>query len=1129
MLIKQQRISLQFLKKPFYDKRLCSLFTFLLLNFATTFSQIPSLHMKYFSRQDGLLNQSINHVAQDSTGFIWIASRNGLFRYDGYSIHNYYKAENDSTSISSNVINYLFTDSDGYLWIGTSLGLCIYNEDLDNFNHLSDIIKNTELANLPISHIAEDKDGNILFTNSNNLFKYNKKEKKLSLTLSLETGTINSFLTDSSNNIWIGSTENQGLLTYNLNNESTDSIILKGDEHTILKESTISDLALENGRLWIATVGNGIYSLETGNNKLQKFPFNNYDESMATKILLDRNMDVWSVDFAGLKFYDKQSGKFIGYYPSPNNPYSLKKSVKGIFLDKQGNYWIYHAPGGVGISMALKGFNYYNDNTQEFFHTTNSDILSLAQDTSGNLWIGNSGGGIDVFDFQKQNTFRLINNENDPHSIAKGDVMTIFPDSRGIVWFGTYLGGLQYYDAIKKRVISFKNNPDDPRSIAGNDIRSISEDSEGNLWLAIHGKGVDKMDRKTKTFTHYNVKLNKLSNNWSFHLLVDHNDNLWVGTVWGLNFLKKGETTFTSFLSQNNDSMSLTNSNITAVFEDANQTIWIGTPTGLNRYNPVQNNFTRFTKGFSSNYIAGILSDDENNLWISHLSGISLFDHVKMTVKNFNSSDGLISDEFNAHSFYKSPSGTIYFGGVKGIVFFNPAELVFNTTPPDIIIDRFKIFNEEQTITNPNKKLQKHISKTKKIVLEPDDKVISIRFKALNFINPDANQYAYKLEGFERNWNYTGSQNEASYTNLDPGQYTFKVIAANNDEIWNTNGTELIIKVLPPWYGTLAFKIFVVLLIIGATFGYNAIRTFQLNKQKNLLELSVAKKTSELTEKNKLLNLHAENLNAANKLLIERQLELEQKSSELTNRSLRLSEANSELQKINSTKDKLFSIIAHDLANPFNTILGFSELLTDNYDELSELDKLFYIKSIHNSSEKLYNLLHNLLIWARTQTSHISIHPKDIKIAGLIEETVELNKELCAEKEITVKVDCKDDIKAWADPDMVKTILRNLFSNALKFTSKNGIIRFIAEKQNGNINISITDTGVGISQEKILELLSDYIIDSQEGTSGEKGSGLGLIICKDFIKINNGELLISSEVGNGSTFTFTLPEKAASL
>jgi signal transduction histidine kinase/ligand-binding sensor domain-containing protein len=929
-------------------------------------------------------------------------------------------------------------------------------------------------------------------------------------------------LVENKKSILLACTAGKGLLRLNTETGKTDAVQTALPDPGVLSHLNISSIALENNQLWLAVLGGGFKMLDLKTGLLKHLPIINEDDANATNIYIDHQQNIWTIDHTGLKIVDKSAGTLLGYYPETLNATNIKGNVKGIFEDRQGNYWVFHEPGGLGVSFLPKGFRHFNDNPLEFWRASGSNIVSMNEDQNGNLWLGFHEGGVDIFDWQQGKTIRYRHNEKDPSSLGRGTTTCIFRDSKGTMWVGSYFDGLQYFDRSKNQFVHIKNDPEDSTTIAGNDIRSIAEDSDGNLWLAVHGKGVDKLDRKTWKFSHYTKAGNKLSNNWTYQVFLDVNGNLWVGTTWGLNYLAKGETKFQSFISDLNDSSSLSNSVINSIYQDEKQRLWIGTGSGLDRFVPEGKKFRRYPSLFENTSIASILGDMDGNLWLSTHSGIIRFNPEKEEVKHFNRTDGLQSEEFNGRCAFKNGQNELFFGGNRGIDIFNPRTLVYNNTAPRVLIDKIKVLNKELTPLNSDK-LEKIISHTEQIHLSYSDNFIILNFIALNFINSQNNQYAYILEGFEKNWHYVGTSREATYTNLDPGKYIFRVIASNNDGVWNSTGAALSIEILPPWYKTLLFKIFLIIAALSLVYGYITLRTSTLENQKHLLEKAVEDKTAELSEKNDLLKRHAGYLDENNRLLLERQNLLEQQSEELKNQSESLESANLELQKLIKTRDKIFSVIAHDLSSPFMSIIGFSELLLSRYNSLNDEEKQNYIRTINSSSERLHALLQNLLLWAQSQTRGISCHPALLPVRSLITEIIELRKESLYSKKIRLHINCAEETTAWADREMIKTVFRNLLSNAIKFTPQEGDIRFEAVNSGEMIQISFTNTGNVIPRDKIARILSSDSIQSEPGTDGESGSGLGLILCKDFIRRNKGKLDITSDATNGTRFTISLP------
>ncbi|MBN1118399.1 MAG: hypothetical protein JXA77_14405 [Bacteroidales bacterium] len=1091
---------------------------FLLLR--TSFTQIPELRVKYYSSQDGLISSFFNQVAQDSLGIIWGATNDGLYKFDGFRFYGYQSIQNDTLTLVSNNVNCLYASKSGKFWIGTNLGLCTYDYDYNNFHRICDIYNNFGLTNTNIIQLLEDISGNLIVVSNTEISRYLESKNKFEPLFSINEGNINQAKIDHNNNLWIA-TSKKGLIKYDLISGKSKPYHVFGEDDS--NKYAVSSIDIDNNDIWIATLGDGIKTMNLNTGKVVNHPSNNIDETMAVYVYIDNEQQIWSVDYTGLKNFSKQYNSFIGCYPNPNNPFSVRAGISKIFQDKQNNYWLVHNTGGLGLSMRLKGFHNFIDDSYNYWKLSSSNILSILVDDKGNFWFGNAANGIDVFDWTNgPKTYK--NDPDDQNSLGRGAIQCMFRDSKNNIWIGSYFDGLQLFNKNKNNFITYRHNPEDSNSIACNDVRSITEDRDGYLWIVVHGKGIDRFDPKNKKFEHFNTEKNKLSNDWTNKVITDHNNNIWVATAWGINVLDKDRTHFKSFFSTINDTNSLTNNEINSVFEDNEHNIWVGTSAGLNLLMPGKNQFIRFEKGFENNHIASVACDSKNNIWVSTLSGLSKLDYRTNKIHNFNESDGLWAGEYNDNACFINHDSLIFFGGIMGVDFFKPTELVYNETPPTVILDKLKILNKPVVPSPDNKILRKQLHRTNEITLEPKHYVFSISFKALNYINPEQNEFAYKLDGFEEQWNYVGNATEATYTNLNPGKYTFRVKAANNDGFWNEEGASLKIKVLPPWYKTFIFKTTITILIVILIISFVRYRTRRLTKQKKLLERAVNEKTNELIEKNELLRLNSENLREVNDLLIERQQQLEQQSEELLNQADNLSYANEELKKTNHTKDRLFSIIAHDLSSPFNTILGFSELLMMRYGTLEDEEKQEYIKIINTSSDKLYSLLQNLLLWAGSQTKKISYFPEDLEVISIINENIELRSENLKNKNISIKIDCPEHISIWADADMFKTIIRNVLSNAIKFTSANGTITFYSSEEKDYITIIVKDTGIGMNNSTIKEILSSEIINPGTGTAGERGSGLGLTLCRDFILMNNGKMDIQSEEGKGTSVILSLPK-----
>ena len=485
--------------------------------------------------------------------------------------------------------------------------------------------------------------------------------------------------------------------------------------------------------------------------------------------------------------------------------------------------------------------------------------------------------------------------------------------------------------------------------------------------------------------------------------------------------------------------------------------------------------------------------------------------------------DGLQGNQFIHGSYFKNKLGIMYFGGINGLNIFHPDSIQMNQFKPPVFLTDLLIFYKEVPINEEGSPLTQSITETEKITVTHKQSLITIKYTALNYICTEKNLYAYKLEGFDKDWNYVDSRREATFTNLNPGTYVFRVKASNNDGIWNEEGTSLKIVVLPPWWKTLVFKLSVVLFILVSTVSFYLYRIDRLKKQKVYLEKLVKKRTMEIEEKNAILTKQANELNETNTLLEERQQQIEEQTEKLEVKKEELESANIHLNELNSTKDKFFSIIAHDLKNPFNTIMGFAELLIMKFNKLSEEKKYKYSEVIYRSSKNIYDLLENLLQWSRTQTNKIAFEPSDFDIENLVQQNIALLNENIESKNISVKLGHSEKVSIYADRNMINTVIRNLLTNAIKFTDKGGQIIIDYKNKNGDVEFSIRDTGIGMTEKEISQIFRVDTNISKTGTDGETGTGLGLILCKEFIKKNGGSIWVESKSGEGSKFSFTVP------
>jgi len=1056
-------------------------FLFFIAFTRSVFAQQPEFEFNIIKELEDYSGNKTIAIIQDSIGFMWIATEDGLFKFDGQSVFSYYHDDNDPNSLPANRTDILFIDRKHNLWISTTAGLCRYNPEMDNFIPLINDKNLRGSAGIYVNAIAEDKNGQLYIANEHMVYKYNSEKDLFSKVTELGKGKINSLVFDDNNNIWIGATQNGGLYYFEQNENKLISYFNNPKSSQSISNNEIFDIKMIDKKLWIATYGAGVDVYDTSQKTFKHYFSPNYYENYSLNIFADKKKNIWISTLGSLKLFDPKTDNFFNYYYDANNPKSLRKNLWRFYQDRQGNYWTIHSLGGICYVKADNKFKHFTNQPANFWHTSENNITAITNDQYKNIWIGNYYNGIDVFKWRENKTDRYVHQDNDKNSLGNGTIFAIFRDSRQQMWVGSNMGGLQRFNPETNKFDTYKNNPNDTNSIANNDVRSIAEDSKGNIWVIVHGKGVDRFDPDTKIFHHYNSKNSLLSNDYAFQVLIDSNDNLWVGSVYGLNMLKKGASKFKTYISVPNDSTTINGNEILSIHQDKKHYIWISTADGLNRYNHESDNFTRFTPSAKNKHIVSILSDRHNNIWCSSTTGISKLDPVTGQFIYFDQSNGLLSKEYYPNSSFIDDNNEIYFGGLNGIDIFNPDSLLKAFKKPVLVFTDFKLFNNSISARKDSAIIQKHISHASRIDLEYKQNTISFQFQAIDLTDPNKLSYAYMLEGFDKDWIYCDGKREANYTNLNAGKYTFKVKAKYEYDEWSENEISIRLIVHPAWYMTLLFQIIVAIILLSTPFLFVWWRTKRLKKQKEILEAIIINRTSEIQNKNKLLN------------------------------------------ELNSTKVKLFSIISHDLRSPFNSILGFQEHLINEYSNLSDTERFDMLHKAHSSSKQVYTLVENLLNWSLLQTNAIQYQPEKFNLYAIVNEKLSLYQTQAESKGITFKVDIAEDLSAYADINLLQTIIRNLITNAIKFTSKGGLILVKAVKTDDWLNISVSDSGKGMTASDIKALFNLESLNSTKGTNGEKGTGLGLLLCKDFIEKNKGQLTVESEPGKGSKFSFTVP------
>lgn len=1063
---------------------------------STVYSQNSNVEFFEFNNELGLAQSTIYSITQDSYGYLWIATQEGLNKFDGYKFQLFNYNPEVKGSLSNNNVSKVFIDKNKNLWVGTwGGGFCRFDRTTDEFITYEHDPKNPNSVShnrVPVIH--QDKNGILwLGTAGGGLNSFDPATNKFKHyrfipddTTSLSNDRIWGITEDNEGNLWIGT--NYGFNKFNISKEKFERFYINGvrAEHSLSNIIRAIHFSQKN-ILWIGSEA-GVYTLNLVNNKIRKV-------EEISKLDINDRLEVINCFYettdgtlligtagGGLITCNLKSFTFARHSYDQHNPKSLEGSdIRTITRDRSGLFWI--GTRGNGLSTTFlkpPNFKNYSSRSNENLRLTGKGIKSVFIDNSENLWLGTNFDGLDILNLSSNTLKRFEHNSflNDKR------ITSIKQDIHGNIWIGTYLGLYKFSPSTKKiEQLLFSGEHSIFSPI--NEIRCFEFGNDGLLWIGTYGGGLvqyDINDKKIKYFTTGKNREKSLLGNEIMSLLYDSEGLLWIATTDGLNSLNPVNGEMKSYGNSENSAYSMINLQSYSLHEDSKGKIWIGTSLGLYRFDKSTKKYTHFStaNGLSNNVVNSILEDSKGNIWISTNLGISKINYKTNKVINFDIRDGLQDNVFYIGSAFKSRKGFLYFGGVNGVTYFHPDSIELNNYSPDVMITKLESIGSEGPI-DLLKTGSNNSSGNTRYDIYPGERILNIGFITTNYHIPGKNRYKYILEGFDKDWIDAGTNNSVRYTNLESGKYTLRVIGSNNDDIWAEKEAAVVIYVHPPFYKTWYFITGAVLftaLLLWLSFRY---RVHSIKKQQNKLEELVEIKTAQLKENE------------------------------------------DKLRTANAAKDKFFSIISHDLKNPFFSLMGFTSMLNTDYDTLDENTRKEIIKQIDTSSNLIYKLLENLLFWAKSQQNVIEVTKKEIDIDNAINQNIDLFKNTALQKGVFINYKPTGSVYVYADENLLNTVLRNLISNSVKFTNSGGYVEISHERKEKEITVKISDNGIGISKEKMKTLFSLESNTRERGTINEFGSGLGLILCKEFVNKNEGQIWVESEEGKGTTFYFTIP------
>jgi signal transduction histidine kinase/ligand-binding sensor domain-containing protein/DNA-binding response OmpR family regulator len=1057
-----------------------------------------------FSRLDihnGLSHNQVNVILKDRTGFLWFGTMSGLNRYDSHGFKVFRNKTSDSTSINDNYISGLFELPDGKIWVTTRSTPNVYNPQTERFDrdHLN-YLRSLLLPAGTVRTIVKDRKGNFWFVyDSLGVFRYDATLKKASRFIGPGATQVSDLRQDSRGNLWLVYTdgligkldETMGLVTY-LNNAIQLKLKARFDYRLFIDKED---------QLWIWTTSepNGVLMFDPAKNAVIHFSETStykLNNNLIMGITQDDRGLIWiATDHGGINLVNKQDAYAVHYLVSDaKNPKSLaQNSIYAIYRDDASIIW---------IGTYKQGINYLDENIVKFAHYRHvdtdknslpyDDVNHFVEDKKGNLWIGTNGGGLIYFDRKRQTFRQYLHNPIDPGSLSNNVIVSLWIDHQDILWIGTYLGGLNAFDG--KRFTHYRHNEADASSLADDRVWEIFEDSRNNLWIGTLAGGLDLFDRRQNKFIHHQSvpgRSSRIQSNYISSLIEDRHKNLWIGTANGLTVFEYA-TGRSIHYTHTTGQQSLSNNHVISLIEDRKGRIWAGTREGLNVFDPATKTFRSFFReqGLPENIILDIIEDDHGNLWLTTPNGLCHFipgqsDNIATmtyTILNYDEMNNLQGREFNDDAAYKTRAGEIIVGGPFGFNLIQPSRITRHVSEPKIVFTNLQVLNRDITVgekLNNRVLLPDALSSTGKIRLKYKENIFSVDFAALDFSHGRDVKYAYKLEGFNKDWVYTDeSQQRITYTNLDPGSYELKVKALTNNNTWSNEKTLGIIIDPPFWRTPLAFLLYALVIVAGLLLA----RRITLERAHMRFEVQQQRREAE------------------------------------------------RVQALDRMKTKFFTNVSHEFRTPLSLIISPLDKIIRH---TSDPEQKKHLHLVHRNARRLLNLVNQLLDFRKMEVQEFKLYPVAGDIIWFIKDISYSFSDISEKKHIQFEFHSNvDTLEIYFDKDKVEKIMFNLLSNAYKYTYDHGRVwvnlSYACDQDSHALCIEVGDTGIGIPPGKHELIFERFFQSDLPDSMANQGSGIGLAITREFVKLHNGTINVRSEPEKGTVFTVTLPARKIS-
>jgi signal transduction histidine kinase/ligand-binding sensor domain-containing protein/DNA-binding NarL/FixJ family response regulator len=1050
-------------------------------------TQVKDYPFAKLSGQDGLSNNHINVIFKDRQGFVWFGTNSGANRYDGYSFKVFRHDDSDSSSLLDNLVQGIFQGPEDKLYIVTAGGhINIYDPITGSLlpNKTAWLRTRNILPNNLVRILHNKDDHYYLIYADSGLYRYDPGRGAVRLPSIIRAATnaniaITDAAADNAGNIWLS--YNTGILQR-----------LDAGSPTISFRTTINQRAAQQGnygyklyadragRLWLFAQDNlsGLWQYDPASGSLRHFVRDSGIVRLSSNNIGDVVQDdkglVWvATDKGGLDILDIENGAVRNLRQSDEDRSLVENTLTTLYIDDLGTVW---------VGTLKNGISYYQPNMLRFplykrepgvpESLPYDDVNCFAEDAKGNLWIGTDGGGLIYFDRQAGKFKQFRHNGTNPNSLGSDAIVSLLMDHRGMLWIGTYQGGLDRYDG--RNFVHYRHNETDPASLADDRVYSLREDGTDHLWVGTLLGGLDRLDETTGTFYHNNLSAHSIHSNYVPALAEDSAGNFWIGTAYGISVLSRNTGQFSYYTMENSR---LSDNIIFGLTCDHRGAIWVATRQGLSVMQPGKDTFQSFSTkdGLPGNMIMNVQEDKDHFFWVSTSAGLSRItvsnDGAALSIKclNFDELDGLQGREFNVNAGFRTKEGELLFGGPKGFNLFKPGSIRLNEHIPPVVLTGLQLYNKDAP-------LPPSVARDGKLVLSYNENNFTLEFAALSYINARKDRYAYRLEGFDKDWMTTDGRNRrAAYTNIDPGEYFFRVKASNSDGVWNDEGITLHLVVRPPfWKTTLAYIIYGLAILTILYIGRRRI-------------ISRARTRFALAEERR--------------------------------EAIRIRE-------LDRMKIKFFTNLSHEFRTPLSLILSPVDKLIRSSDDSARKQLAL---TIERNARRLLHLVNQLLDLRKMEVNELKLNISSGDLAAFIKSTTDSFADLALER--GVSFDHHSDIHqlpALFDRDKLERILFNLLSNAFKFTPRGGTVRVewaVLEKDERSVltELKVKDSGIGIPRDLQDRIFESFFQADSPGHLRSQGTGIGLAITREFVEMHGGSIKVDSEPDKGSCFTVLLP------